>query len=427
MLRRPGRCPGPAGGNHFLLSWIFYNSASIRCTAAVITNLRCEGVRGRHAASQKKRLLTAAIGLPVLVAAVAVGGWPWWILLGAASVVGMEEFFGMVGRPGPVLRFAGFGLGIASVVGTAFYGFGWLVGPPLLALWLEQFDFLRRFGSGGAKTLPGGVLSASVLYVPTGLAVLGRLAPLETFFILAVVMGVVTFSLGFGPKLAGFTRGATRYVLSLIPLGGYVQLVAQDPDEEAPEQFPPETYFRLRPAWQRIIVVAAGPLFNFILAWLLFWGLLLVEGRFEMLPVIGQVQKDSPAELAGLRAGDTVSSIGGTPVTNWDELAMLFDAALKFLSQARGKILERDFAQKGILISKALDILAELQSTLNPHKGGEMAQKLKKLYLYCSSRLLRANRTMGAGAWAKTGLKVWGTMGAPPSMGLPKASITRPR
>jgi len=139
-------------------------------------------------------------------------------------------------------------------------------------------------------------------------------------------MGVVTFSLGFGPKLAGFTRGATRYVLSLIPLGGYVQLVAQDPDEEAPEQFPPETYFRLRPAWQRIIVVAAGPLFNFILAWLLFWGLLLVEGRFEMLPVIGQVQKDSPAELAGLRAGDTVSSIGGTPVTNWDELAMAIRA-----------------------------------------------------------------------------------------------------
>jgi len=83
-----------------------------------------------------------------------------------------------------------------------------------------------------------------------------------------------------------------------------------------------------------------------------------------------------------------------TTTTQGDLLIMLFDAALKFLSQARGKILERDFAQKGILISKALDILAELQSTLNPHKGGEMAQKLKKLYLYCSSRLLRANRTM---------------------------------
>lgn len=134
-------------------------------------------------------------------------------------------------------------------------------------------------------------------------------------------MGVVTFSLGFGPKLIGFTRGATRYVLSLIPLGGYVQLAAQDPDDEVPEGFAPETLFRLRPAWQRMIVVAAGPIFNFVLAWLLFWGLLLAQGRYEMLPVIGQVQPDSPAATAGLLAGDTVTAIDGAAVDNWDDLA----------------------------------------------------------------------------------------------------------
>ena len=134
-------------------------------------------------------------------------------------------------------------------------------------------------------------------------------------------MGVVTFSLGFGPKIFGFTRGATRYVLSAIPLGGYVQLVAQDPDDTAPDDFPPETHFRLRPAWQRMVVVAAGPIFNFVLAWLLFWCLLVAEGRFEMLPVIGQVQKDSPAEMAGIKAGDTVVGVNGAPVANWDTLA----------------------------------------------------------------------------------------------------------
>jgi len=134
-------------------------------------------------------------------------------------------------------------------------------------------------------------------------------------------MGVVTFSLGFGPKLFGFTRGATRYVLSAIPLGGYVQLVAQDPDDQAPDDFPPETHFRLRPAWQRMIVVAAGPIFNFVLAWLLFWGLLVAEGRYEMLPVIGQVQKDSPAEVAGVRSGDTVTGVNDVAVENWDALA----------------------------------------------------------------------------------------------------------
>jgi regulator of sigma E protease len=134
-------------------------------------------------------------------------------------------------------------------------------------------------------------------------------------------MGVVTFSLGFGPKLLGFRRGMTSYVLSAIPLGGYVQLVAQDPDDPVPDGFPPEAQFRLRPAWQRMVVVAAGPVFNFVLAWLLFWGLLVAEGRFEMLPVVGQVQKDSPAETAGVRPGDTVLTVAGAPVVNWESMA----------------------------------------------------------------------------------------------------------
>ncbi|NMC50850.1 MAG: RIP metalloprotease RseP [Desulfovibrio sp.] len=134
-------------------------------------------------------------------------------------------------------------------------------------------------------------------------------------------IGVVTFSLGFGPKLFGFTRGATRYVLSAIPLGGYVQLAAQDPGDEAPEGFDPKTFFRLRPAWQRMLVVAAGPGFNFILAWLIFWVLFFAHGRMEVLPVIGQVQKDSPAEVAGILPGDRVVSIDGVEVRRWDELA----------------------------------------------------------------------------------------------------------
>jgi regulator of sigma E protease len=134
-------------------------------------------------------------------------------------------------------------------------------------------------------------------------------------------IGVVTFSLGFGPKLFGFTRGATRYVLSAIPLGGYVQLAAQDPGDEAPEGFDPGTFFRLRPAWQRMLVVAAGPGFNFILAWLIFWGLFFVHGRMEVLPVIGQVQKGSPAEVAGILPGDRVLSIDGVEIRRWDELA----------------------------------------------------------------------------------------------------------
>lgn len=80
--------------------------------------------------------------------------------------------------------------------------------------------------------------------------------------------------------------------------------------------------------------------------------------------------------------------------TQGDLVIMLYDAALKFLHQAREKILEKNYAQKGILISKALDILAELQGSLNVNKGGELAERLQKLYFFCSSRLLTANLKM---------------------------------
>lgn len=80
--------------------------------------------------------------------------------------------------------------------------------------------------------------------------------------------------------------------------------------------------------------------------------------------------------------------------TQGDLLIMLFDAALKFLAQAKEKMAEKNYAQKGILISKALDILTELQGTLNINKGGELADRLQKLYFFCSSRLLTANLKM---------------------------------
>jgi len=82
-------------------------------------------------------------------------------------------------------------------------------------------------------------------------------------------MGVRTFSLGFGPKLFGFRSGNTDYKLSLIPLGGYVALAGEQGEED--EDFPDDQLFSNRPAWQRLFVVAAGPFFNFLLAFILYW------------------------------------------------------------------------------------------------------------------------------------------------------------
>lgn len=133
-------------------------------------------------------------------------------------------------------------------------------------------------------------------------------------------MGVRAFSLGFGPKVVGFRSGMTEYKLSAVPLGGYVQLVGQDGEDDSTEGFPPETWFVRRPAWQRMLVVAAGPLSNLVLAWALYAALFAHHGRFEVPAAVGDVAEDSAALEAGLKAGDTILAVDGTPIAYFSEL-----------------------------------------------------------------------------------------------------------
>ncbi len=77
-----------------------------------------------------------------------------------------------------------------------------------------------------------------------------------------------------------------------------------------------------------------------------------------------------------------------------DLLLLLYEGAIKFLKQAKVKIGERDYAEKGILISRAMDVIAELDSSLNVQKGGDLAQNLHHLYFFCNTRLLKANMNL---------------------------------
>ena len=74
-----------------------------------------------------------------------------------------------------------------------------------------------------------------------------------------------------------------------------------------------------------------------------------------------------------------------------DVVVLLYGGAIKFLQQAKQKMKERDMEQKGLLISKALDIIGELEASLNTQKGGDLGENLHKLYFYCNTRLLMAN------------------------------------
>ncbi|NJB67593.1 regulator of sigma E protease [Desulfobaculum xiamenense] len=134
-------------------------------------------------------------------------------------------------------------------------------------------------------------------------------------------IGVRTFSLGFGPKIFSFTRNHTRYQLSAIPLGGYVQLLGDNLDEELPEGFTKTESFAHRPPLHRMLVVAAGPVFNFILAWAIYSGIFMSTGLVELTPSIGGVQAESSAAVAGIEAGDMVTAVDGQPIAYWREMA----------------------------------------------------------------------------------------------------------
>ncbi len=125
-------------------------------------------------------------------------------------------------------------------------------------------------------------------------------------------MGVHTFSLGFGPKLWGFTRGKTEYKLSAIPLGGYVHLAGEQPGEKPDDKFEENQLFSSRPAWQRLLVVAAGPVFNFLLGWLIYWALFLGAGQVTVFEYrVQEVFDDGPAQAAGIEPGDVITRING--------------------------------------------------------------------------------------------------------------------
>lgn len=143
----------------------------------------------------------------------------------------------------------------------------------------------------------------------------------------AMGIGVKTYSLGFGPKIFGKRYGRTDYRVSWIPLGGYVALVGEREDEQLEEGFSTREHFNHRPAWQRTLVILAGPVFNVILAWLIFWGLFWAQGMYEPLPVIGQVQEESPAAAAGIMKGDRILTVNGKEIDTWSDLSNTITAS----------------------------------------------------------------------------------------------------
>ena len=156
--------------------------------------------------------------------------------------------------------------------------------------------------------------------------VLGILVFVHEFghFLLAKLLKVrvEAFSLGFPPKLLSKKIGETEYRLSVIPLGGYVKLLGENPDEEVPPELQPRS-FSHHPLWHRTLIVLAGPGFNLLFCVLALFLLFSLSGVPYLTTKIGSVKPDSPAAQAGLQEGDQVLAVGDQTVERWDQLSSL--------------------------------------------------------------------------------------------------------
>jgi len=161
-------------------------------------------------------------------------------------------------------------------------------------------------------------------------------------YVVAKWLGVTVevFSIGFGPRIFGWTRGGTDYRVSWVPLGGYVKLKGETPDESGGPHDPGDLMSRSR--FQRFLVFVMGAVFNLITAYVLTVAILLMGIQEPIYPyqppLVGEVDPDSPAVQAGIQPGDRILSFGGQSVATWKDLEW---AILLSPGQTKEVVLER--------------------------------------------------------------------------------------
>ena len=175
-------------------------------------------------------------------------------------------------------------------------------------------------------------------------------------------VGVLKFSLGFGPKIIGKKIGETEYVLSLIPLGGFVKLLGESGNEELSPEDEKRSFYK-KSKWKRMLIILAGPVFNFLLALVIFI-IVSMYGLPNLTSEVGEVQKESAAFEAGMMKSDKIIAINGQKVVFWEDIRPK-------IAEGKGKevevIVERSAGEKSFLIkprlSKSKNIFGEEEST----------------------------------------------------------------
>lgn len=182
--------------------------------------------------------------------------------------------------------------------------------------------------------------------IPVGLAVLSFLVLVHEggHFLLARrnKVAVKAFSIGFGPRLFGIERGGTDYRVCAVPLGGYVQMAGEEPDDVEGAKDP--NAFDNASLGARAAIVVAGPVVNILFAWLLVWGISMVGVREPVSGtlVVASLEKGGPGEIAGMRGGDTLVSVQGRSIERVESfietMALRKDRPVEVVVRREGKM-----------------------------------------------------------------------------------------
>jgi len=159
----------------------------------------------------------------------------------------------------------------------------------------------------------------SIIYGILALSLLILVHELGHFIVARIFnVKVLTFSLGFGKKILKKTKGETEYALSLVPLGGYVKLLGESPDDVVQEEEIHRSYAH-KPPLVKILIAFTGPLFNILFAFVLFYAVF-VSGYSVLSTKVGSVEKGYPAYEAGIKEGDIIVRVQDKAIHEWGDL-----------------------------------------------------------------------------------------------------------